>query len=239
MSNPAARLHHILSAAAGFASDHSLQTAQGWKKVLQLPAEADDLTVMNKVGRVFTLPNLIAMEIERFGDIDADLYLGWRKDLTEAFHFVGFQFPFMEFARRLSKSLLINIQFCAHELEKRLPEKEISSEELEEIREQVWQLYEEVLRSDLPAVLFRYALDHLYLIIEAIDNYLITGTTGIKYGLDAVIGAAFTDTETSKAVAESSIGDKYWKVMGRIATALALGKAAAQLADFAYKALAN
>ena len=239
MSNPATRLHAILSRASEQAGNHQLQTAEGWKQVLRLPTEVDDLTVMNKVGRVFTMPDLVAREIERFSDLDADLYLGWRKDLTDAFHYVGFQFLFREFASRLSKSLLINIKFCAHELEKRLPEKEISKDELEQVREEVWQLYSEILKADLPPVLSRYALDHLFLIIEAIDNYLVTGASGIQYALDAAIGATFTDTATSKEVAESSFGDRYWKLMGRVATVLALGKAAVQLADFAQKALSN
>jgi hypothetical protein len=239
MSNPASRLHAILSRASDLSGDHSLQTAEGWKRILHLPADVDDLAVMNKVGRVFTMPDLVAREIERFSDLDTDLYLGWRKDLTDAFHYVGFQFAFREFASRLSKSLLINIKFCAHELEKRVPEKEISKDELEQIREEVWQLYSEILKSDLPPMLSRYALDHLFLIIEAIDNYLVTGADGIEYALDAAIGATFTANATSKEVAESSFGDRYWKVMGRVATALTLGKAAVQLADFAQNALSN
>jgi len=209
----------------------------GWRQALTLAAQTDDFLVMSKVGRVFTVPEIIAKEIARFPDIDAELYLGWRKDLEEAFRHINFQATFNDFSRRLSKSLLINIQFCAHELNKRLPEKEISPEELVKLREAVTTLYDEVLKSDLPPDLFRYALDHLFLIIEALDNYSITGATGIEMALNAVVGTVVTQNNLSKKFADSAVGAKFWQTMGRIAVALSLGKFGYELADSALKAL--
>ncbi|PYJ68357.1 MAG: hypothetical protein DME75_13255 [Verrucomicrobia bacterium] len=69
----------------------------GWRQALTLAAQTDDFLVMSKVGRVFTVPEIIAKEIARFPDIDAELYLGWRKDLEEAFRHINFQATFNEF----------------------------------------------------------------------------------------------------------------------------------------------
>jgi hypothetical protein len=235
MGNPAQRLHTILSRAAEVSEN--IPMIEGWRRALTVATQSDDFLVMSQVGRVFTLPEIIAKEIARFPDIDAELYLGWRKELEEAFRHINFQASFNDFRRRLSKSLLINIQFCAHELNKRLPEKEISPEELEKLREAVSTLYDEVLKSDLPPDLFRYALDHLFLIIEALDNYSVTGATGIEMALNAVIGTVVTQHNLSKKFAESAVGTKFWQTMGRIAVALSLGKFGYELADTALKAL--
>src|SRR5437870_12777835 len=142
----------------------------------------------------------------------------------------------MNFSRRLSKSLLINIQFCAHELNKRLPEKEISPEELVKLREAVTTLYDEVLKSDLPPTAFRYALDHLFLIIEALDNYVITGAIAVEVALNALIGTVATQPEVAKDFSESDMGDKFWKMMSKIAVTLSLGKFGYELAHAAVKA---
>jgi hypothetical protein len=235
MSNPATRLHAILARAKTVGAADKM--VDGWRRSLLLPADLDELAVMGKVGRVFTLPEIITREIQRFKDLDFDLDLGWRKDLGDAFRRIAFQTHFGQFSNRLSDSLLINIQFCAHELEKRVPEKEISREHVDQLRDAVWQLYDEVLKSDLPPTAFRYALDHLFLIIEALDNYVITGAIAVEVALNALIGTVATQREVAKDFSESDMGDKFWKTMSKIAVTLSLGKFGYELADAAVKAL--
>ncbi len=123
MSNPASRLHAILLRS----KDEQLRNKNmmiAWRNVLQLPEQLDDLVTMNKVGKLFTLPSIISAQIQRFPDLDAELYLGRSADLTKAFRCVNFNANFYDFSQRLPDSLLISIRFCAHELDKRAPEKE-------------------------------------------------------------------------------------------------------------------
>jgi hypothetical protein len=212
---------------------------QGWRNVLKLPEDTDDLIVMNKVGKVFTLPFIISTHIQRFADIPTDLYLGWRKDLAVAFRFVNFNSTFHEFGSRLSDSLLINIRFCAHELEKRMPEKNVSPEDLKTIRELAWELYQAVLGFELPPQIGRYLLSHLYLIIEAIDDYDITGAAGMERSFNAVIGAVVTDTPTSKEANESTFGDRFWGIVTKVGVVLKIAKTATELAEGVQKLLPN
>jgi hypothetical protein len=238
MSNPAHRLHTILFQS----KQQELQNKNmmiGWRAVLQLPDQLDDLFIMNKVGKVFTLPSIIADQIKRFPDLDTELYLGWREDLASAFKFVNFNSQFAEFSRRLSDSLLINIRFCAHELDKRAPEKDISREELDKLRESTWSLYEEVLKADLPPSLSRYLLDYLYLIIEAIDDYHITGAVGMERALNAVLGTVITDQARAQEVRQSAFGERFWMVVTKVGVALKLAKTAAELANGVRKLLVN
>lgn len=137
----------------------------------------------------------------------------------------------------MSDSLLINIRFCAHELAKRVPEKDVTREELDKLRESAWALYEEVLKSDLSPNLSRYIFDYLYLIIQAIDDYEITGAVGMERALNSVIGSIFTDTSTAQQVRESPVGGKFWQVITKLGVALKLAKTAVELADGVQKFL--
>jgi hypothetical protein len=103
MSNPAQRLHVLLKRAKRneLAKNKMLI---GWRNVLDLPApqDMDDLIVMSKVGKVFTLPSIITNCIERFPDLPAELFLGWRDDFSTAFRAVNFNATFGDFSNRLS-----------------------------------------------------------------------------------------------------------------------------------------
>ena len=203
----------------------------GWRNVLSLPENIDDLILMSKIGKVFTLPSIITTYIERFPDLDVDLYLGWRNDLSDAFRAIQFPATFGQFSNRLSDSMLINIRFCANELDKRMPEKDVASEGLTDIRDSAWALYEEILKSDLPSDLVRYLLDCLYLVIEAIDDFEITGAAGLEQSLNAVVGTVATNTATAKQASASPFGDRLWSVVTKVAVLFKLGKTALELEE--------
>jgi len=110
-----------------------------------------------------------------------------------------------------------------------MSEKEIAPQELDSIRQSAWSLYEEILKSDLPPKLSSYLLDNLYLIIEAIDDYEITGAAGLERSLNAVIGSVAT--ETAKQASESSFGKQFWGVITKVGVLLKIGKTALELEE--------
>jgi hypothetical protein len=138
---------------------------------------------------------------------------------------------------RMSHASGQNIRFCADQLDKRVPEKDVSRQELDAIRQSAWSLYEEILKSDLPPNVSRYLLDHLYLMIQAIDDYEITGTAGIEQSFDAVIGAAITNASTAKQASESSVGKRFWSLMAKVGVLLKVGKTALELEEGVRKLL--
>ena len=236
MSNPAQRLHTILtrSKRKELAANKMLV---GWRNVLNQPDDIDDLILMSKIGKVFTLPSIVTTHIARFPDLAPNRYLAWRSDLTAAFRAITFNVTFGQFSNRLSDSMLVNIDFCADALDRRMPEKDISQQELDGIRQSAWSLYEEILKSDLPPNVSRYLLDQLYLIIEAIDDYEITGAAGLERSLNAVIGSVITETPTAKQANHTPFADRFWDIMTKTGVALKVAKTAAELAEGVRKLL--
>lgn len=228
MSNSAQRLHSLLTKARE--KENSKKTMiLGWRNVMDLPDDMDDMVIMNKVGKVLTLPHVISLQIQRFNDIDHDLYLGWRKDLTIAFQHINFHANFAEFSSKLSDSLLINIRFCAHELDKRMPEKDISDADLASLRDEANKLFDSILAADLPQELSRYLLDHIYQIVEAIDDYVISGSPMLEAVLNQAIGTVATARPLATQVKDSTFGENFWKLIGRVSLILSISKSAAEL----------
>lgn len=230
MNNPAARLHNILSLCRQkeLAGQPMLKA---WGKVLGLPEDMEEILIVSKVGKVFTLPARITTEISRFDDLDQRLFLGWRQDLAKALKNVRFDAQFNHYTQHLSDTLLINIEFCSHELSKRQPEKMVEQDVLNELKEMACKLYDDVVAAKLDLQLSRYLLDHLYMVIEAIDDYLITGSGGLETSVDAVVGTFLTKRNLAAQAKESPFGKRFWETLGRIALALNLAKTALQLGE--------
>jgi len=74
MSNPAQRLHAILTRSKRPELTNNKMLV-GWRNVLNLPEHVDDLIVMSKIGKVFTLPSVITTHIERFPDLSPIFFL--------------------------------------------------------------------------------------------------------------------------------------------------------------------
>jgi hypothetical protein len=238
LNNPAARLHNVLTLCKKNRKEMGGQPmTKAWRKVLSLSEETEDIIVMSKVGFIYLLPSQIASEIQRFEDLDHRLYLGWQNDLAQAFTQISFGAAFSGFVDRLSDSLLINIEFCSHELSKRCPEKMVDEAELQKLKEAAYALYQEILKANPPPDLSRYLLDHLYLIVEAIDNYMLSGARGLRTVVDAIVGTALTNHQTARQAKESTFGERFWGIAGKVAVLLDLAKTAMELGDGTFKML--
>lgn len=235
-NNPAARLHNILSKSRN-KDLRSQPMMKAWRSVLSLADDVEDTLTMSKVGKVFVLPHRISAEIKQFDDLDIELFLGWQKDLSMAFQSINFQTQFAQYSDKLSDSLLINIRFCAHELGKRRPEKIIAEKDLNDLKEAAYAVYKDVVAAKLDPQLARYLLDHLYMIIEAIDDYMITGSTGLKSALDTIVGTIATSNKVATEAKDSPFGNKFWAVVGKTAVIMELAKTAMELGEGLFKML--
>ena len=230
MANSAQRLHDLLQKSKE-QQLASLDMMSAWRKLLSLPENFGDLATMARVGKVFTLPALVANQIQRFPDLEPELFLGWRPELEQALFAISFGNSFHGFAGRLSPSLLINIRFCARELEQRIPERTVDPNEIAKLRELAWSLCQELLQASLSAPLQQYLLDLLYLMLEALDDYNIIGVVGMEHAVDAVLGSFFTKPAMAEEVKSSGFGPKFWNVVSRMGTALKFAKSAIELMD--------
>jgi hypothetical protein len=229
MSNVAKRLYDILVRSKGLVGSRNM--VAGWREVLSLPAEFDDLRVMSKVGKVIAMPHLLEIQIRNIPNIEHDLYLGWQADLSKAFKRIGFRHDFNEFAQQISESLLVNIRFCVAELTKNGFDRKCSLDDLEAIRQDLYALYERVAGAEMPISISSYLLNLIYRVIEAVDDFQITGSEGLQQALNEAIGSVVTSHETAKQAVNTPEGKDFWDTLGKVRMVLALAKSAAELAQ--------
>ncbi len=236
MSNPARRLLHILGRTM---EQEFVGQKQGvvLRSILDLPLGSDDFKLLGKLGRLFGLPAVIASQMRRIPNIKRSAYLGWQTDLLEAFKNVNIDQNVNGLRKALSGSLLSSIELCAIELDKHFPEVELDKNALREILSDIVPIFDRLLAADATDPVTRYLLDHIFKIIEAIENYLLTGSPEIQCAIDEIIGTTFTKPEVAKKAAESNEGQDMWKVVGKIAVFLKLGASALTLLERAQKML--
>ena len=237
-NNPAARLHLILSTCRE--KEKALKNkpmVEAWRTIFGISPEVQDSIVMSKVGLVYMLPPQISAKINSISDINHRLYLGWQNELAQAFGQISFQAPFQNFTSKLSDSLLLSIEFCADLLSKTCPEKVIDKKQMEQLRNEISELYTNILNSDLDPDLAQYLLDQLQLIIDAIDNYMLTGSLALEKAIDTIIGATITKNYRARSTKDSKFGNPFWAIVGKTAVLLELAKSAAELGEGIIKLL--
>ncbi len=238
INNPAARLHHILTICKARRKDMaSKPMVQVWRKVFNLADNIEDTVVMSKVGMVYLLPQQISTLIKRYDDLEPRLFLGWQSELTQAFTQISFTNAFDNFASHLSDSLLITLEFCSDALSRKCPEKVVSEAELQKLRETACLLYDEVQKSDLEPVLAQYLLEHIYLVIQSVENYIFTGAAGLQYALDTAVGSVVTKNNIARQSQQSVFGERFWALVGKTAVVLELSKTALELGEGIFKML--
>jgi len=235
INNPASRLHDILKRCRTMQKERGKPMMVVWRQILGVAPDLEETMVMTLVGKIFLLPSQVTTEISQFADLDQRLYLGWKQDLAEALKKINFNSNFADFYDKLSDSLLLTIEFCAHELSKRRPEKVLDQASLDEIKEQVHSFYDSILAADIPADIRRFLLDHTYELIDAIDSYIITGAIPLQRALDSTIGSFLTDQETAKQIKNEEISKRFWEIMNKVAIVLNISKSALELGEGAAK----
>jgi hypothetical protein len=222
MNNPAARLHQILSLCKKHEKESgSRPMLMGWRKVFRMGEHARDFAVMERIGRVYVLAGEISNLVDRFEDLDPQLYLGWREELEEAFLNLSFRSEFDTFVRRIPRTLLVNIEFCSNALSERCPEPLVDPEKLAELNKLAAELLPAVQDSDLDEAGKRYFLDYLTLIRRAVDGYTFQGAPALQAVLDAATGSLATQRQVSIPTRETPIGKRFWGLTTKIAKALA------------------
>jgi hypothetical protein len=221
LNNPAARLHHILT----LCKKHEKESGgrpmlMGWRKVFRLGEGVRDFTVMQRIGRIHVLTGEISERVERYPDLDSQLYLGWLEELEEAFLNLSFRSEFGTFVKRIPRTLLVNIEFCSKALAERCPEPVPDAEKLAEIGRLSLELIKAVSDSDLDEVGKRYFLDYLSLVRRAVEEYALLGAPGLQAVVDAVTGSLATQRQVSIPTRETPVGKRFWGLIAKITKAL-------------------
>lgn len=223
--NPARRLLNILNKAkeaSGNISSHS-----AWKEVLDLPDNSTDTDILLAVGKVTGLVAEInnycaANEPEHLEDCQywmnsvlralacsSDLGSTWGNVLS-VLNGEGHTFSYL---RNTARIIDFNIN-----KEQVVCLANINKNDLLEINDSVKSLYSEILSNEeIDEKVKASILKYLSKLIDAIDQYAITGAEAILESLEQTIGHMYFNPEYKRYMAETDSGKNILSKMGEIA----------------------
>lgn len=221
-SNPAGRLHKILSELKGQHDSTKLFVA--WARVLEV--EENAVLVTKSVIELYSLSQEIQSLIKMNEELNHELYLSSFAQIEKAFFPLNLLTTCVTVKRHLTDEALTRLQFCAEELSRFYSEESLSEEDLKDIINKTEELFETLYKSKLPETLRLSLLEEVERIRNAIQLYKIKGAKGLKEALQGALGAVVSNHEELK---EASKTDK--DVIKR------LGELIEKLDSFASKAL--
>ncbi|MBH8579024.1 hypothetical protein [Bisbaumannia pacifica] len=194
-SNPAGRLHKILSQAKRHPDQEKVRDV--WAKILGV--EPDDVVVTKAVVELYSLSNEIQSLIKMNDKLNHELYLVSFDSIVRAFFPLNLASSWSSVKKHLSDEALTRLQFCAEQLSTFYSEDTLSEEDLQQIVEKTELLFDAVFSSSLPDALRLSLLEEVERLRSAISIYKIKGAKGLKEALQGTIGSVVVNQDELKA----------------------------------------
>jgi hypothetical protein len=199
-SNPAGRLHKILSDAKRRKDQEKVREV--WASVLDI--EQDEVVITKAVVELYSLSNEIQSLIKMNSQLNHQLYLKSFNQINRAFFPLNLGTNWNSVKQHLTDEALTRLQFCAEELSTFYTEDTLSDKDLAEIISKTEALFESVFNSSLPDVLRLALLEEVERLRSSISMYRIKGAKGLKESLQGTIGAVVANQEELKVAASQN-----------------------------------
>lgn len=219
LANPASRLHRLLKEGKRVSSDGNAFTT--WASIFDISPD-EKAEVLRKLGGVFELPSEIRVEVKELEGVNHDLLLEWLPVVEDAFARINLSSKWSRFIDKIDDTVLYGLKLCDDQLSRNRDRVSVEPSELVEILEEVRELFDSVVASDLDKELRHFILDHLKSIEEAIQDFQIRGPASVEKALHETVGAAYMKPDLSRRIQETEEGNRFWKVIRHIAVVLAI-----------------
>lgn len=192
-SNPAGRLHKILSEVARKNGD-GIRIGDVWASALGCSAN-DQAEITRRLVEVYGLCEEVKNLIKFNPDLNHDLYLASFPKIERAILPAHLGQQWKNIRPNLDGEVLARLQFCTEALQNYYAEESIADDELTEIKELVHSLSNVVVDSAIPAELKLALLEELDRIRKAIELVKIKGAKGVKEALQGLVGAVVANQD--------------------------------------------
>ncbi len=199
-SNPAGRLHKILSLAKRKPDNKKVREV--WAEVIGI--ENNDITVTKAVVELYSLSQEIQGLIKINDGLNHQLYLSSFNHIDRSFFPLNLGANWNQVKQHLTDEAITRLQFCAEELSRFYSEESLSEEDLKDIIKKTEELYDSLYKSSLPDTLRLSLLEEVERVRHAISMFKIKGAKGLKEALQGTIGAVVTNQEELQKASEDN-----------------------------------
>lgn len=227
-SNPAGRLHKILSSAQATLTQTGTESTalNVWARVFEVAEqEAHELpTHVSVISGLLQLRRLIEETVDRLREIEGlpERYFRpfERIRAVPTQSLTALTSDIAGTIRTITEGDMTVLEFCSERLEERHAEPIIDENELSEILQDVSSLFEQVTTSSLDSELTTFILDGLESIRRGIFEYKIRGPQRLKEVLAEIIGNLAMNHDIVRAAGNDETVGRFEKVFYRLAAAV-------------------
>lgn len=229
--NPATRLFAVLE--QGRRVTHSENCRAVWVKILgtsepvALARRLADTRAL--IGESVDLATRLA---PRYRPIEH-----WIKQTNTAFDRMHLDGQWGSFIAHIDSHAMDHLETLTHLLDAKLPDSAMSEDIVLNFRTEIDELLVEILRADLDSELRMYLVRSLGKIINALDEYKLTGSAAILDAVQTAVGGVVIDVELQSKARESTLAKKALSAIARTATAFSTVKGVAESIEYVIKLL--
>lgn len=203
--NPARRLHTLLTAGKGIATQTNCKYA--WGEFLGVDQNSPEL--LRKMAKVMMLPEQIMNIVEKEFPNRVPMQKHWAVPVRTAFEKQNLSASWESFIGHISSTALDFLIITSDLIEGKTAPDEISEEDLGKVRSAFLTVQEKLLDSDISDEVKKYLSRAVSKIIMAIDDYKIAGSVEMLDAIDMALGRAVHDEAYKRALSETEVGKSF------------------------------
>ena len=223
--NPAGRLLAILEEAKKRPANTGCR--KQWHEILKTTTEAQ---LMTALGKVMLLPDQAFDQLHQYypaHQIRAD---HWRSQINSAFLHQQLQGHWETFIAHFDDHTINYLTQSSVMLELKSKAKIIDADELAKWKGQLNKIIEDILASEKPKELKLFLVKNLSRLVQAIDDYRLTGVMPLVEAMDATYGHCFFNTDYKDFLSKDQIGKRIVEAIQTISNVVTVATGYTQLA---------
>lgn len=200
--NPAYRLLAILEKGKTFKENRTCREC--WEELLGV--QGDSALLMARLSKVMALPHQVVQEIRVAFPNHGNTWSHWEGQVSAAFMVQNMHAEWKTFNQNIDAHTLTYLKFAAELLNSRSQARLLSEEEVTAVRTSVSAVLQEVLSSTLVTALKTQIARCLRNILEALDEYRLTGGLSVLQSAEVALGHASLDSEYKSFLTDTELG---------------------------------
>jgi hypothetical protein len=211
--NPAQRLITLLTKAKNH--NRKATVKDGWAAVFGLERN-NTAAIFKALVQALVETDNLERQIRSLEDHDHEILLEYLPRMRSVFSKMNLEVGWHEVADNLPPEIFYSLKICNERLERLLPEKEITGDDLRSLQDEINELLQRVRASNLKPKIRSVLADLMTAALYSINSYELRGAKGLREDLFVILSELQRHYKDLENQNEPKIVRDVWKVLERI-----------------------
>jgi len=202
--NPAERLLTLIRTCKEYPIEQSCLNT--WHKVLK--TENNLPLLMSRLGKVMELPQITVQALQDNFPGRTPTWRHWSTQINNAFMQQNFQSQWNSFIGHIDEHSVNYLQMSSDLLQSKSTTTLLENSELDAIRKQLLDIYEQTLVAEIDTEVKAYLLRYFRKLISCIEEYTLIGALPILEAIESMCGHTLVDKKYKSFLTDEELGRK-------------------------------